>query len=80
MAEKPDFDFLALYNETQFAGYMAVRRYKNMTYLFFLAIDSECRSCGCRSRTIETLKALYPDTQQVVDMEMLDDSADNNKQ
>ena len=45
-----------------------------------IGLDSECRSCGCRSRTIETLKALYPDTQQVVDMEMLDDSADNNKQ
>lgn len=80
MAKSPDFDFLALYDEDQFAGYIAVRRYKNMTYLFFLAIDTESRSHGYGSQAIETLKALYPNTQQVVDMEMLDESADNAAQ
>jgi len=80
MAQAPDFDFLALYDEEKFAGYIAVRRYKKMTYLFFLAIDTESRSHGYGRRAIETLKALYPNTQQVVDMEMLDESADNAEQ
>ncbi|MFQ9178294.1 MAG: GNAT family N-acetyltransferase [Christensenellaceae bacterium] len=80
MAESPDFDFLALYDSEHFAGYMAVRRYKEMTYLFFLAIDAESRSLGYGSRAIETLKALYPDTQYVVDMEMLDENASNARQ
>lgn len=80
MAKSPDFDFLALYDEDTFAGYIAVRRYKGMTYLFFLAVDTESRNRGYGSRALETLKALYPDTQQVVDMEMLDDTADNAAQ
>jgi len=80
MAKSPDFDFLALYDEERFAGYIAVRRFKEMTYLFFLAIDTDSRSHGYGSRALETLKSLYPDTQQVVDMEMLDENADNVKQ
>lgn len=80
MAKSPEFDFLALYDEVKFVGYIAVRRFKKMTYLFFLAIDPESRSQGYGGRAIETVKALYPDTQQVVDMEMLDENADNAEQ
>lgn len=80
MAQASDFDFWALYDEEWFAGYIAVRKYENMTYLFFLAIDAESRSHGYGSSAIETLKALYPNTQQVVDMEMLDENADNAEQ
>lgn len=80
MAKSPDFDFLALYDETQFVGYITVKKYGDMSYLFFLAIDSESRAHGYGSRAIETLKALYPNTQQVVDMEMLDETADNAQQ
>lgn len=79
-AKSPDFDFFALYDEERFAGYMAVKRYQNMTYLFFLAIAAGSRSHGYGSRAIETLRALYPNTQQVVDLEMLDKNADNAEQ
>lgn len=80
MAKEESFDFLALYDEEVFVGFMAVKIYKNITYLFFLAIDNARRSKGYGSRAIKTLKKLYPDTQQVVDFEMLDDTAKNSSE
>lgn len=80
MSVSPDFDFLAFYDDDKFIGYTAINRYKNMTYLFFLAIDPTVRSKGYGGRAIETIKSLYPDTMQVVDMEMTDENADNNEQ
>jgi len=38
------------------------------------------RSGGYGSRAIETLLKLYPNKQQIVDMEMVDESAENNEQ
>lgn len=80
MAKRSDFDFWALYDEKRFVGFTAIERYQNMAYLFFLAIDSACRDCGYGTRAIETIQALYPGAQQVVDMEMLDDKAENHVQ
>lgn len=80
MAEKDEFDFLALIDEGKFVGFMVVQTYGNLSYLFFLAINSAYRSKGYGSRAIETLKEAYPNKQQVVDFEMLDDTANNNEQ
>ena len=80
MAEADNFDFLALTDNDTFVGFMVVQIYGNLAYLFFLAIDSNCRSKGYGSRAIETLKAEYPGKKQVVDFEMLDDTAANFEQ
>lgn len=80
MANADNFDFLALTDNGSFVGFMVVQTYQNLAYLFFLAIDSTCRSKGYGSRAIETLKAEYPYKKQVVDFEMLDNQANNYKQ
>ena len=80
MSKDEGFDFWALYDENTFVGFITVRTYKQLSYLFFLAIDSKLRSEGYGSRAIKTLQALYPNKQQVVDMEMIDVSAENNEQ
>ena len=80
MAEEDRFDFWILSDGDTFVGFMVVQTYKNLAYLFFLAIDSSCRANGYGSRAIETLRVLYPDKIQVVDFEMLDESAPNNGQ
>lgn len=80
MAEGENFDFLALKDGDSFVGFMAVLTYENLAYLFFLAIDSACRSKGYGSRAIETLRAEYPAKKHVVDFEMLDASAANSLQ
>ena len=80
MSKADNFDFLLLTDEKRFVGFMVVQTYKNMAYLFFLAIDSASRSKGYGSYAIEALKQSYPDKKQVVDFEMLDEKADNYEQ
>lgn len=80
MAKADNFDFLALTDNGSFVGFMAVQTYKNLVYLFFLAIDTCCRSKGYGSHAIETLKASYPGKNQIVDFEMPDDTAENHIQ
>ena len=80
MSRADNFDFLALTDNDTFIGFMVVQTYKNLAYLFFLAIDSPFRARGYGSRAIETLRLLYPDKKQVVDFEMQDEAAPNNKQ
>lgn len=80
MAKADNFVFLALTDNERFVGFMVVQIYEKIAYLFFLAIDESCRSMGYGTRAIETLRALYPDKQQVVDFEMLDDKSDNPDQ
>jgi len=74
------FDFLALYDEETFVGFMTVLLHKEMAYLFFLAIEESCRSKGYGSKALQTLHATYPGKKQVVDMEKLDEFAENKLQ
>ena len=46
MANADNFDFLALVDNDSFVGFMVVQTYQNLAYLFFLAINSTCRSKG----------------------------------
>lgn len=80
MSKADNFDFLALTDDDAFIGFMVVQTHKELAYLFFLAIDPSCRAKGYGSRAIETLRALYPDKKQVVDLEMQDSTAPNNEQ
>ena len=80
MAESDGFDFRALCDGDDFVGFMTVMTYGNLAYLFFLAIEKARRAKGYGTGAIELLRSLYPGRQQVVDMEMLDDSAPNREQ
>ena len=80
MAEEDGFDFFALTDHDAFIGFMAVKTYREMAYLFFLAIAPAFRSKGYGSRAIETLRTEYPGKKQVVDFEMPDATADNSEQ
>lgn len=80
MARADSFDFLTLRDGGTFVGFMVVQTYENLAYLFFLAIDADCRSKGYGSCAIEMLRKKYPDKKHVVDFEMPDDSADNSRQ
>lgn len=80
MSKEDGFDFLALYDEDTFIGFVTVKTYKSIAYLFFLAIDSQYRSRGYGGKAIQTLIELYPNYQHVVDMEMISEYAPNNNQ
>lgn len=80
MAETKELDFWALYDNNIFVGFMVVKIYKNIVYLFFLAIFSEIRSKGYGKAAIEILKILYPSKLYVVDLELIDNQAKNKVQ
>lgn len=80
MSKESNLDFLLLTDNNQFVGFIVMQIYKNMAYLFFLAINSNCRSKGYGSYAIKALKNAYPGKQQVVDLEKIDKTASNYKQ
>lgn len=80
MAKQDCFDFWTLKDQNQFVGFMVVQCYKNMAYLFFLAIDPVYRSKGYGQKAIKALKKIYPNYSQVVDFEKVDESATNRLQ
>lgn len=80
MVKEDGFDFLALLDHNVFVGFMVVKTYKDMAYLFFLAIVPALRSKGYGSRAIETVRSEYSEKKQVVDFEMPDAVADNCEQ
>ena len=80
MSKTDSVDFLALSEQDALIGFMVVKTYKNLAYLFFLAIRPDYRCQGYGSRAIETLKAEYPGKKQLVDFEMPDEQAENYEQ
>lgn len=75
-----DTEFLALYDEELFVGFVVLKKYKTMCYLFFLVIDPTHRSKGYGAETIKAIKELYPNCSRVVDFEMVDETKENNNQ
>lgn len=80
MAQAENFDFLALTDDEEFVGFLAVQTHKSLAYLFFLAIHPTQRSKGYGGKAIALLRELYPQHTQVVDFEMLDEIAENAEQ
>lgn len=72
--------FYAIYDRQIFVGFMVVMIHETMAYLFFLAIDSSQRSHGYGSHVLKEMHNLYPSFQYAVDMEMIDNEAENNSQ
>ncbi len=80
MAEGGEVDFFGLYDADTFVGFAVISIFEELSYLFFLAIDPSHRSKGYGGQTLKLLDELYPNKQQVVDFEMIDDKAPNNAQ
>ena len=80
MSQGSSMDFRALYDDTKFIGFIVAVTFKTMAYLFFLAIDSSCRSHGYGSKALSLFAEQYPGCMHVVDMEMPEDTAPNVEQ
>ncbi len=80
MAERGEVDFWGLYDGDRFVGFTVVSIFESISYLFFLAIEPSLRAKGYGGEVLSLLDELYPNKQQVVDLEMIDESAPNNAQ
>ncbi len=80
MQDKGEFELYGLYDGEDFVGFITTEVYDNMVYLYFLAIDSQARCKGYGSKALRLLGELYPGYQQVIDLELVDENAENNAQ
>lgn len=80
MSKEDCFDFYYIEDDNKFIGFVVVQTYKNLCYLFFLAITKEYRSKGYGGKALKLVKETYPNKIQIVDFEMLDVNSSNYNQ
>ena len=80
MSKKDCFDFYYIEDKNAFIGFVVIQTYKNISYLFFLAIAKEYRSKGYGGKTLQLIKETYPNKTQIVDFEMVDVNSSNYNQ
>lgn len=78
MLERLDGDGWAFYEEG-FAGFALLLSDSSLkvAYLSYFAIEGKLRSRGCGGRALEKLSEVYSGYQIVLDMERMDEEADN---
>ena len=79
-ADKHRAELLAAMDGDSFAGMAYTVTYKDLTYLFYLAVEENRRGQGTGSRIISALRERYPGNTIFLAREQLDRSADNYPQ
>ncbi|TVT27721.1 GNAT family N-acetyltransferase [Salinicoccus cyprini] len=80
MVAENKLDISAVYDGDALVGFFAMVVHENIAFIFFLAVDENQRSKGYGSRTLSLIKEQYPDHQIVLDIESVDENADNLEQ
>ena len=60
------------------AGFMAVRKYRNLVYLAYFAVRNDLRGRGIGGEAVRALTASHPDRQVIVEYEAPDPCCENN--
>ncbi|WP_172251297.1 GNAT family N-acetyltransferase [Saccharibacillus deserti] len=76
-ARRPFVDFTAYYEQDTFIGFTYLARRENLVFLMYLAIDPTQRSRGYGSRVLEQIRAAYPGSRIVLNIEAPDPAAAN---
>ena len=77
-AAKEDNELLGVYKDSQFIGFTNLLFYKNLCYIFFLAITPKQRNKGYGSQIIQEVFKLYLDKTFVLCYEEIDDKYPDN--
>ena len=80
LADENLVEFVAVYDDEEFIGFYSLTVYHPSVYLFFIAILPEKRSKGYGTKTLQLLNQIYSKDQIVLDLEIIDETADNIKQ
>ena len=78
--KKGNSELLEIKDGDTFVGMVSVLRYKDLAYIFYLAIDDGLRGRGYGSRVLSSLKERYRDCRIFLAREQLDKDADNYEQ
>ena len=78
-ALKEDNDIYAVYDNNSFIGFTNLLFYKDLCYLFFLAVSPSYRNKGYGSQIIQEVFKNYPDKTFVLCFEEVDDKYSDNQ-
>lgn len=70
-------DFFGIYDNNRFIGLLYTVAYKDIVYVYFLAIANEYRGCGFGSMVISKIKHKYHDCRIVLCIEEVDINSEN---
>lgn len=73
-------DFLAFYDDSTFCGISYTVRTEKMVFVLYLAVSNKIRSKGYGSKILNHLKVLYKEKEIVLNIEPVDEKAENNSQ
>ncbi|MCG7547435.1 GNAT family N-acetyltransferase [Pseudoalteromonas sp. Of7M-16] len=72
--------FYSLYDQDIWVGFIYVKAYKNIIFVKFFAISEQRRSDGYGSKVMDSMKDEYSGQRVILNIEELDNSADNFQQ
>ena len=79
-SKKKNSDFYAIYDDSEYIGLLYLTYYKDIVYVFYLAIDPSQQSKGYGSKILQYLSENYKDKRLLLNIEKVDSSADNHEQ
>lgn len=77
-ALKEDNDIYAIYDNNSFIGFTNLLFYKDLCYLFFLAVTPESRNKGYGSQIIKEIFNMYPNKNFILCYDEIDDKYQDN--
>lgn len=77
-AQEGKMEILAIDDEGSFKGLAISIFYKDLVLIDYFAISNECRGQGVGGRAIELLKERYSDQRMFLEVEVIDEKAENN--
>ena len=69
-----------IYDHDTWVGFIYITEYKDIVFIQFFAISESCRSAGYGSKVIDSIRNQYFEKRIVLNIEELDEHADNNHQ
>ena len=76
-AKKKGVDFWSISCDGQWAGLLYIVNYRDMSYIFYLAVSEELRGKGIGSAILASARKLYAGRRLFLAIEQLDENADN---
>ena len=77
--KNPNMQFLAYYHDTTFVGLTYTVTHEDITYLWYLATDSNLRSQGYGSQIMQHLAAIFPQQRIVLNLDVEDPTAKDSE-
>lgn len=78
--KRKDVDFLAIYNDKKWVGFIYIINHLDLSYVFYFALNDNERGKGIGSAVLEKIKELYNGRRFFLALETLDKTADNYAQ